>query len=171
MTRTVLMSPERVRRTITRLAYEIVERNRGSASVEVFGIRSRGVALAEALAAVIAEVEGTPPPVHALDVTPFRDDLADPPPVEPLDPRPNVEGRDVVLVDDVLFTGRTVRAAIDAVLHYGRPASIQLAVLVDRGHREYPIRPDYLGLSVPTKHRDRVRVEVEGAGGVYLEES
>jgi pyrimidine operon attenuation protein / uracil phosphoribosyltransferase len=170
MARTLLMSPERVRRTLTRLAYEIVERNRGGETVEVFGIRSRGVALAEAIAGVIAEVEGRAPAVHALDVTPFRDDLAEAPPVEDLDPRPEVEGRDVILVDDVLFTGRTVRAAIDAVLYYGRPASVQLAVLIDRGHREFPIRPDYLGLSVPTKHRERVHVEVEGAGGVYLEE-
>jgi pyrimidine operon attenuation protein / uracil phosphoribosyltransferase len=164
------MSPERVRRTLTRLAYEIVERNRGGETVEVFGIRSRGVALAEAIAEVIAEVEGKAPAVHPLDVTPFRDDLDDPPSIEELNPRPEVEGRDVILVDDVLFTGRTVRAAIDAVLHYGRPASIQLAVLIDRGHREYPVRPDYLGLSVPTKHRERVHVEVEGTGGVYLEE-
>ncbi len=164
------MSPERVRRTLTRLAYEVVEKNRGSATLEVFGIRSRGVALAESLGRTVAKIEGDEVPVHTLNVTPFRDDLGDPPPVEPLEPRPAVEGRDVLIVDDVLFTGRTARAAIDAVLHYGRPASIQLAVLIDRGHREYPIQPDYLGLRIPTKHRERVVVEVNGEVAVYLEE-
>lgn len=170
MSRTILLSPERVRRTLTRLAYEVVERNRGGASLEVFGIRHRGVALAEALAKTIGETEGRTVPVHPLDVTPFRDDLDDPPPPEPLDPRPDVAGRDVILVDDVLFTGRTARAAIDAVLFYGRPATIQLAVLIDRGHREYPIQPDFVGRTIPTKHRERVRVEVGEEVAVYLEE-
>ena len=170
MPRTALLSPERVRRTLTRLAYEIVERNRGGASLEVFGIIHRGVALAETLATVVGKIENIDVPVHPLDVTPFRDDLAETPSPAPLDPRPNVEGRNVVLVDDVLFTGRTARAAIDAVLHYGRPASIQLAVLIDRGHREYPIQPDYVGRVIPTKHRERVTVEVEEGVAVYLEE-
>ncbi len=170
MPRTVLLSPERVRRTLTRLAYEIVERNRGSESLEVFGIRRRGVALAETLAQIIGETEGRTIPVHPLDVTPFRDDLPDVPEPDPLTPRPTVEGRNVVLVDDVLFTGRTARAAIDAVLYYGRPASIQLAVLIDRGHREYPIQPDFVGRVVPTKHRERVAVEVGDDVAVYLEE-
>ncbi len=170
MARIALLSPARVRRTLTRLAYEIVERNRGSETIEVFGIRQRGVALAETLAQIIGEVEGRTVPVYPLDVTPFRDDLPDAPVPEPLAPRPNVEGRNVVLVDDVLFTGRTARAAIDAVLFYGRPASVQLAVLVDRGHREYPIQPDFFGRVIPTKHRERVRVEVNGEIAVFLEE-
>ena len=170
MTRTTLLSPERVRRTLTRLAYEIVERNRGSETLEVFGIRRRGVALAETLARIVGEIEHRRVPVHALDVTPFRDDLPERPEPEPLDPRPDVEGRNVVIVDDVLFTGRTARAAIDAVLSYGRPASIQLAVLIDRGHREYPIQPDYVGRVIPTKHRERVTVEVNDDVTVYLEE-
>ena len=176
MSRTSLLSPERVRRTLTRLAYEIVERNRGGDSLEVFGILHRGVALAETLGEVIGEIENRKIPVHALDVTPFRDDLDDKPEATPLDPRPDVEGRNVILVDDVLFTGRTARAAIDAVLHYGRPASIQLAVLIDRGHREYPIQPDYVGQKIPTKHRERVSVEVNPSASsgqavaVYLDE-
>jgi pyrimidine operon attenuation protein/uracil phosphoribosyltransferase len=128
------------------------------------------VALAETLARIIGETEGRSVPVHPLDVTSFRDDLPDAPEPELLDPRPDVTGRDVVLVDDVLFTGRTARAAIDAVLAYGRPASIQLAVLIDRGHREYPIQPDFVGRVIPTKHRERVTVEVDDTVTVYLEE-
>ncbi len=170
MARTALLSPARVRRTLTRLAYEIVERNRGAETLEVFGIRQRGIALAEMLAERIGEIEDRPVPVHPLDVTPFRDDRDDAPTPEPLDPRPNVEGRDMVLVDDVLFTGRTARAAIDAILFYGRPTSIQLAVLIDRGHREYPIQPDFVGRVIPTKHRERVTVEVNGEVAVFLEE-
>jgi len=168
--RTLLFPPARVRRTLTRLAYEIVERNRGGETLEIFGIRTRGVALAKTIAEVIGDVEDLTLRVHPLDVTPFRDDLEDPPEPEPLDPRPKVEGRNVVLVDDVLFTGRTARAAIDAVLSYGRPASIQLAVLIDRGHREYPIQPDFVGRTIPTKHRERVLVEVGEEIAVYLEE-
>jgi pyrimidine operon attenuation protein/uracil phosphoribosyltransferase len=161
MSRSQLLSPERVRRILARLAYEVVERNRGVDNVTVFGIRSRGVALGDHLARLLSEMQGEMVPVHGLDVTPFRDDLDEPVPVQPLDPVPVVAGRDVVLVDDVLFTGRTVRAAIDAVLHYGRPRSIQLAVLIDRGHREYPIQADYIGRRVPTKHRERVVVETD----------
>jgi pyrimidine operon attenuation protein/uracil phosphoribosyltransferase len=107
-------------------------------------------------------------PTHALDVTPFRDDREEEPP--PPDPGLAVTDRDVVLVDDVLFTGRTARAAIEAVLHHGRPRSIQLVALVDRGHREYPIQPDFVGLQLPTKHQERVAVEVDPELAVFLEE-
>ncbi len=165
------MSPERVQRTLNRFAYQIVERNRGSRRTVIFGIVSRGVAIANQVADVIARIEGERPPVYALDVTPFRDDLPEPEPATPLDPPPLVQSRDVILVDDVLFTGRTVRAAMDAILYYGRPASIQLAVLIDRGHREYPIQPDYLGQQIPTKHQERVLVDVSGQPTVYLEEA
>ena len=169
MSRTLLMSTARVGRTVARLAYEVIEQNRGGGNLEVFGIRSRGVAFAEQLAGVLSDVEGTPFGVYDLDVTPFRDDRDEMAPEPPGD-APNVDDRDVLLVDDVLFTGRTARAAIDAILQFGRPRTIQLAVLIDRGHREYPIQPDYVGRVIPTKHGERVVVEVEGAPSVYLEE-
>lgn len=169
MARSQLLSSERVRRILTRLAYEVVERNRGTDNITVFGIRSRGVVLGEHLAQLLGTMQGDAVPVHGVDVTPFRDDLNEPVPVEALDPKPVVAGRDVVLVDDVLFTGRTARAAIEAVLHYGRPRSIQLAVLIDRGHREYPIQADYVGRHIPTKHRERVIV-VTNPFGVLIEE-
>jgi pyrimidine operon attenuation protein / uracil phosphoribosyltransferase len=153
-----------------RLAYEIVERNRGGENITMFGIRRRGVGLARSLGDAVGDIEGRAPELHALDVTAFRDDLAENPPVLSIDPPPTVEGRNVVIVDDVLFTGRTVRAGIDAVLYYGRPATIQLAVLIDRGHREYPIRPDYVGRTIPTKHGERIVVEIEPELQVFLEE-
>ena len=170
MPRTLLLSPSRVRRTLTRLAYEVVERNRGSDTLMLFGIRTRGVGLAEMLAATLGEVEGRSFRVESLDVTAFRDDRpgAELPSLD--EAAPSVDERDVLLVDDVLFTGRTARAAIDAVLRYGRPRSIQLAVLIDRGHREFPIRPDYVGRVIPTKHEERVTVELNGEASVYLEE-
>lgn len=170
MARTQLLSPERVRRSLTRLAYEILERNRGSESLVVFGIKRRGVRLAEDLARTVGDIESRRVNVHPLDVTPFRDDLEERPVVDSPGPSPDVVDRNVIIVDDVLFTGRTARAAIDAVLYYGRPASIQLAVLIDRGHREYPIQPDYVGQNFPTKHRERIVVEVEPALAVYLED-
>ncbi|MEL6445200.1 MAG: bifunctional pyr operon transcriptional regulator/uracil phosphoribosyltransferase PyrR [Bacteroidota bacterium] len=157
--RTVLLSSSRVRRTLTRLAYEVIERNRGG-DVLVFGIRTRGTALARRLGAIVGEETGTAPPVSHLDVQAFRDDHTGDAPTEL--GGPDVTDCDVVLVDDVLFTGRTARAAIEAVLAHGRPRSIQLVVLVDRGHREYPIQPDFVGAVIPTKHTERVVVEVEG---------
>ncbi|MEM1056269.1 MAG: bifunctional pyr operon transcriptional regulator/uracil phosphoribosyltransferase PyrR [Bacteroidota bacterium] len=168
MARTELMSPSRVRRTVTRLAYEVRERNRGAETLMVFGLKTRGRALAAMLAEALEEVEGHEVPVHSLDLAGFRDDH-DEAPAQPSPDAPDATGRDVLVVDDVLFTGRTARAALDAVVAHGRPRSIQLAVLVDRGHREVPIQPDFVGRRIPTKHRERVVVDTDGLA-VYLEE-
>lgn len=168
MARSELMSPARVRRTVTRLAYEVRERNRGAERLMVFGLKTRGHALAAMLAGALEDVEGHGVPVHALDLTGYRDDTDTVPP-EPTAEAPDATGRDVLIVDDVLFTGRTVRAALDAVVAHGRPRSIQLAVLVDRGHREVPVQPDFVGRRIPTKHRERVVVDTD-TPAVYLEE-
>lgn len=168
MPRSVLMTPERVRRTLLRLAAEVVERNRGAERLLVFGLRHRGVAVAEALARAVAEVSGEAVEVVALDVSAFRDDrpAAAPPPLPP--GAPDATDRDVLLVDDVLFTGRTARAALDAVLRHGRPRTIRLAVLVDRGGREVPVQPDFVGRTVPTNAAEHVTVDL-GAQTVYLD--
>jgi pyrimidine operon attenuation protein/uracil phosphoribosyltransferase len=155
------MSPAQVERTLTRLAYEIVERNRGADNLLVFGIEAAGARLARSLSRLLSEMEGRTVESHDLDVTAFRDDTDDDP--ASADPirggNVDVTDRDVILVDDVLYTGRTVRAALDAVVRYGRPRSIQLMVLIDRGHREYPIQADYVGRTIPTKSVERVVVE------------
>jgi pyrimidine operon attenuation protein/uracil phosphoribosyltransferase len=164
------MSPARARRTLRRLAYEVVERNRGADTIDLFGIRESGVPLAETLADDVNAIENTDLPTYGLDVTPFRDDHPDLSPPESPPHDIDVTDRDVVLVDDVLFTGRTARAALDAVLQYGRPRSIQLVVLVDRGHREYPIQPDCTGRLLQTKHREEVVVDTDGDYGVYVED-
>lgn len=171
MTRTLIMSPARVRRTLSRLAYEVVERNRGADGLEIVGILQSGVPLARALADEIGGVEGRALHMHVLDTVPYRDDRD---PDEEVTDRSQVSsdlaGRDVILVDDVLFTGRTARSALDAVIQFGRPRSIQLAVLIDRGYREYPIQPDYIGRRLQTKHKERVEVDVGGDFAVYVEE-
>ena len=169
MARSVLLSPERVRRTLARLAYEVVERNRGTDRLMVFGLRQRGLGMAHLLAAHLSEVAGEPVHVHPLDVSGYRDDRPGSTPAPLSEGAPSAEDRDVLLVDDVLFTGRTARAALDAVLHYGRPRTIQLAVLIDRGHREVPVHPDFVGRVVPTKHAERVVVDVDEPA-VYLED-
>lgn len=170
MGRTRIMSPERVQRTLRRLAYETIERNRGADSLELFGIQQSGVPLAHAVAEEISATEETAVGVYDLDVTPFRDDRPD---LEsPTPPRHDVDvtDRDVILVDDVVFTGRTARAALDTVLRYGRPRSIQLIVLIDRGHREYPIQPDFTGRRLQTKHQEEVVVETDGEFAVYVDD-
>ncbi|NBB74215.1 MAG: bifunctional pyr operon transcriptional regulator/uracil phosphoribosyltransferase PyrR [Bacteroidetes bacterium] len=167
--RTLIMSPERVQRTLRRLAYEIVEHNRGAQRVELFGILQSGLPLAEALAREIGRIEDADLTAHGLNVMPFRDDRdteASASAEAPVD----VTDRDVILVDDVLFTGRTARAALDAVVQFGRPRSIQLVVLIDRGHREYPIQPDYVGRQLQTKHREQVTVATGEDIAVYIED-
>ncbi len=169
MSRTLYLSPGRVRRILTRIAYEIVERNRGAENLELVGMRTRGTALARALAEEIGRIEARGFTVHELDVAPYRDDRDRSVPVEDQSRvQTDVTGRNVILVDDVLFTGRTARAALDALVRYGRPRSIQLVVLVDRGHREYPIQPDYVGRVIQTKHKERVVVEVDEGFSVYI---
>jgi pyrimidine operon attenuation protein / uracil phosphoribosyltransferase len=155
-----VLSADDMSRGLRRMAHEILERNRGAGAIVLMGIRTRGVPLAERLAANLAEIEGSQVPAGSLDVTLYRDDYArtGPRPLgETRFPGP-VDGKVVVLVDDVLFTGRTIRAAMDAVMDYGRPTAIQLAVLIDRGHRELPIRADYVGKNLPTSLDEEVRV-------------
>jgi pyrimidine operon attenuation protein/uracil phosphoribosyltransferase len=157
---------EALRRALTRIAHEIVERNQGADGVVLVGMWTRGVALARRLATAIEGFEGVTVPVGTLDPSFFRDDIGLRA-VNPLGPTevPDVQGKVVVLVDDVLYTGRTVRAALDALIDLGRPGSIQLAVLVDRGHRELPIRADYVGKNLPTKIVEDVRVALEETDG------
>lgn len=161
-------------RTLARLAHELIERNADPAVLALVGIHTRGVPLARRLQALVAERSGVEPMLGTVDISFHRDDVLVRGRAAPLHPQPIVrgtelgfplEGRTCVLVDDVLFTGRTIRAAIDALLDYGRPDRVQLAVLVDRGHRELPIRPDYVGKNLPTALRERVRVELEETDG------
>lgn len=149
---------------MTRIGHEILERNRGGEGIVLVGVRRLGAVLAERLAATIERIEGVGPPCGSLDVTLYRDDLATrgPLPVEATDV-PDPTDRVVVLCDDVLYTGRTVRAALDAIMDLGRPRAVQLAVLIDRGHRELPVRADYVGKNIPTSHREEIRVRLEPA--------
>jgi pyrimidine operon attenuation protein/uracil phosphoribosyltransferase len=162
-----VMGAADVRRVTTRIAHEILERNRGAGGVALVGLQRGGVWLAERLAAVMADVDGLRPdavPVGVLDVSLHRDDIGRRPVMPSAVTRipPHLEGLVVVLVDDVLFTGRTVRAALDALGEYGRPRAVQLAVLIDRGHRELPIRPDYVGKNLPTRRDEAVEATPDG---------
>jgi pyrimidine operon attenuation protein / uracil phosphoribosyltransferase len=156
-----------LRRAHTRIAHEIVERNHGADDVVLVGLYTRGLAIARRIAAAIAEFERVDVPVGALDVAFYRDDigLRSVQPVGPTEIPVDVTGKVVVLVDDVLFTGRTVRAALDALTELGRPSAVQLAILVDRGHRELPIRPDFVGKNLPTRVGEDVRVRLEEVDG------
>jgi len=153
-----------MRRALRRMAHEVLERNHGLADVVVVGLQTGGAPLAQALADALAEIDGTAVPVGALDVAFHRDDLGLRPivPEAPTDIPVDLTDRIVVLVDDVLFTGRTVRAALDALGTFGRPRAVQLAVMVDRGHRELPIRPDYVGKNLPTRRDELVDVSPDG---------
>jgi pyrimidine operon attenuation protein/uracil phosphoribosyltransferase len=173
--KTRVMGAEDIRRALSRIAHEIVERNRGTDELVIVGIRTRGAPLANRIAEAIASFEGVTLPSGALDVTLYRDDvgLRGPRSLEATTVPGDVDGRVVVLVDDVLFTGRTIRAAFDAVLDLGRPKAIRLAVLVDRGHRELPIRADHVGKNLPTSSDEIVKVhvtEVDGDDSVLIGE-
>ena len=171
----VVLESSDIARALKRMAHEILERNHGADGVVLAGIRRRGVPLAERLGDEIERIEGVRPPVGALDVSFYRDDIKIRQPADvgqttlPFD----VTGKIVVLVDDVLYTGRTVRAAIEALVDFGRPRAVQLAVLIDRGHRELPIRADFIGKNLPTSHREAVEVhlaEIDGADLVVITE-
>nr|NLD40006.1 bifunctional pyr operon transcriptional regulator/uracil phosphoribosyltransferase PyrR [Actinomycetales bacterium] len=173
MVREVLTGPE-IERSLTRIAHEILERNGGAKGLVLLGVPTRGVPLARRISERIAATEG-PVPTGSLDITAYRDDLHAQP-LRTLErteiPAGGIEGRVVVLIDDVLFSGRTVRAALDALADHGRPARIQLAVLVDRGHRELPVRPDFVGKNLPTAADERVTVhlsEIDGEDSVTIE--
>ncbi|GAA1243948.1 pyrimidine operon attenuation protein/uracil phosphoribosyltransferase [Microbacterium phyllosphaerae] len=172
--RTVLHEAD-ISRALTRIAHEILESNRGAENLVLLGIPTRGVTLARRLASVIGEIAQTAVPVGALDVTMFRDDLAKHPTRSPRPtdiPVGGIDGRTVVLVDDVLFSGRSIRAALDALQSIGRPAVVRLAILVDRGHRELPIRPDFVGKNIPSSRQERVNVrltEDDGSEEVTIE--
>lgn len=163
-----------LQRTVTRLAHEIIERNKGSENIVLVGMRTRGEFLAKRVHTKIAEIDGSSPPLGVLDVTLYRDDFRTrlkQPEVSVTDITFNVNEKDIVLVDDVLYTGRTVRAALDALMDLGRPSSIQFCVLVDRGHREMPIIADFVGKNIPTSIDEEVKVklkEVDNEDAVYL---
>ncbi len=170
-----IMTADEIRRATIRLSHEIVEKHAGTDGLVLIGIQRRGVPLARRVAAAIAEHEGAVIPVGALDITFYRDDLslvAQQPVVKGTELPTAIDGKTVVLVDDVLYTGRTIRAAMDALVDFGRPQAIRLAVLVDRGHRELPIRADHVGKNVPTSREEQVRVhveEIDGEDGVEIE--
>ena len=171
-----MLDEQGIDRALTRIAHEILEKTQGTEGLALVGIRTRGVSLAQRIAEKIRGIEAVTPPVGALDITLYRDDLGlldEQPLVKATEIPFSIKGKTVVLVDDVLFTGRTIRAALDALIDLGRPRMIQLAVLVDRGHRELPIRPDYVGKNLPTSRREAVAVllkEHDGEDRVVIQE-
>lgn len=174
--KTLILDEEGMRRALTRIAHEIIEKNKGVSDVAIVGIRRRGVPLAERIVKKINEIEGATVPLGVLDITLYRDDLttlAHQPVLHKTEVPFSITGKKVILVDDVLYTGRTVRAALDALIDLGRPEVIQLAVLIDRGHRELPIRADYVGKNVPTSKKEIIEVlltEVDSKEKVVLKE-
>jgi len=162
-----VMDADQIRRSLSRIAHEIVERNRGTGDLVLVGILAKGDRLAKRLAEKLLELEGTPIAVGSLDTSGHRDDKhLRQPSHQATSDMPDVDGKVVVLVDDVIHRGRTARAAMDAVMDFGRPQAIQLAVLVDRGHRELPIRPDYVGKNVPTSDAERIEVLIAEEDGI-----
>jgi pyrimidine operon attenuation protein / uracil phosphoribosyltransferase len=173
----VVMDADRIGRTLTRIAHEIVERNKGTDDLALVGVRTRGVPIARRLARTLREITGHEIPTGSLDITLYRDDLmrhavGPQPLVRKTDIQFSIDNRKILLVDDVLYTGRTTRAALDALIDYGRPKAIQLIVLVDRGHRELPIKADYVGKNLPTSPEESVQVrltETDGEDEVIVE--
>ena len=174
MTKKIIMTPEDVKRSLARIAHEIIERNKTTEHLVVVGMHTRGVPLAKRLVANMEDLEGLRIPVGTLDISLYRDDLSllnQQPAIRRTDIPVNIDGKSVVLVDDVLYTGRSTRAAMDALTDLGRPQSIQLAVLVDRGHRELPIRADYVGRNIPSSRHEEIQVqlvETDGVDGVII---
>ncbi len=172
----VILNEKDISRAISRISHEILERNKGAENIALIGIRSRGVPLSNRLQKKIYDIENIQVDIGALDITLYRDDLGggiQKPELKKTEISFALEGKHVILCDDVLFTGRTIRAAIDALIDFGRPASVQLAVLIDRGHRELPIRPDYVGKNIPTPKSKRIQVqlkEIDGADKVIIQE-
>lgn len=169
----VLMDETAIRRALTRIAHEILERNKGFENCMLIGIRTRGIHLATRVAERIREIESVPAPVGEVDVTRYRDDRSkvagsseDAAAADPVPDKLEIRNKKLILFDDVLYTGRTVRAAMDALMDLGRPQMIQLAVLVDRGHRELPIRPDYVGKNIPTSRLENIDVELQEVDGI-----
>ena len=175
---TVVMDADRIGRTLTRIAHEIVERNKGVEDLALVGVRTRGVPIARRIARALREITGDDVTTGALDITLYRDDLmrhavGPQPVVRRTEIQFSIDNRKILLVDDVLYTGRTTRAALDALIDYGRPQAIQLIVLVDRGHRELPIKADYVGKNLPTSLEESVQVrlqEIDGVDEVVLEQ-
>lgn len=164
----IILDEKAIQRATTRISNEILERNKGIKDIILIGIKTRGCPFAERLAKKIEEIEGEKVLVSYLDISLYRDDLTEisPRPTVKSDVNENINGKTVILVDDVIYTGRTVRAALDALVHKGRPSRVQLAVLIDRGHRELPIRPDYVGKNLPTSKSENVKVLLRETDGI-----
>jgi len=171
-----VFTKEEIERTITRISHEIIENNKGVKGLVIIGIRTRGYILAERIAKVINDLYGTKLDVGALDITFYRDDLSaisEQPVIHNTEIDFDIENKNIILIDDVLYTGRTIRCALDAIIDFGRPRTIQLAVLIDRGHRELPIKADYVGKNIPTSQKEIVQVklqEIDNEDSVTLEE-
>jgi len=165
--KTIVMDADGIERSLTRMAHEILEKNKGASNIAVVGIVTRGDLLAKKLVDKIAEIEGVNVPLGRLDISFYRDDFASyiAPEVHASDIMFNIDGRDIILVDDVLYTGRTIRAALDALMDMGRPETVQLAVLIDRGHRQLPIRADFVGKNVPSSAEESVRLFLQETDG------